>query len=256
MVNFSTFMHLGLGLVRVRMSFCINLLLSVLYELITLIIIILFKGKIMRKIILAAAAATTMLTSSAALAGTEDAFYLKANVGWNKMQDVKYDDNDKLKSENAFLLGLGVGYYLMDNVRFDMTFDHYFDPEFKFSEEALGTKYTKKVKTKVDALLLNGYVDLFDMSIAKVFAGAGVGMARIGGEVSDTTEQGGTPKTIKTKIKNENKFTYALHLGASMEFAPGVNGDLSYSWRDFGEFKDTKFDVKGHNVVFGVRFDM
>ena len=213
----------------------------------------------MKKIILAAAAATTILTSSAAFAGTEDAFYLKGNVGWNKMRDSTIRGSKfKCKAENSFLLGLGVGYYLMDNVRFDLMFDHFFDPEMKHSFSGASNKYSSKIKGEINALTINGYVDLFDVSIAKIFAGAGVGMAQVKDKFTLTSSPNdGTPaETSSISSKKANNFTYALHLGASMEFAPGVNGDLSYSWKDFGKTKDTKVSFKGHNLVFGVRFDM
>jgi opacity protein-like surface antigen len=50
-------------------------------------------------------------------------------------------------------------------------------------------------------------------------------------------------------------------LGASTEFAPGVNGELTYSYRDMGKFKKdddgTSFaSLKGHHVAAGVRFDI
>jgi opacity protein-like surface antigen len=50
-------------------------------------------------------------------------------------------------------------------------------------------------------------------------------------------------------------------LGASTEFAPGVNGELTYSYRDMGKFKTPKDatslgSLKGHHVAAGVRFDI
>ena len=220
----------------------------------------------MKKIILAAAAATTILASSAAFAGTKDAFYLKGNVGWNKMKDgteeIKISrfttSRVKYKAENSFSLGLGVGYYLMDNVRFDLMFDHFFDPEWKGSVSGSAAKASIKAKGEINALTLNGYVDLFDVSIAKIFAGAGVGMAQVKDKFTLTSSPNdGTPaETSSISSKKANNFTYALHLGASMEFAPGVNGDLSYSWKDFGKTKENKVSFKGHNLVFGVRFDI
>ena len=56
-------------------------------------------------------------------------------------------------------------------------------------------------------------------------------------------------------------FAYALHLGASTEFAPGVSGELTYSYRDMGKFKTPKDvpslgSLKGHHVAAGVRFDI
>ena len=195
----------------------------------------------MKKILLAAATVATLASSCAYAA--EDTFYVKGQVGWDKLNKIK-----KLKSKNNVFLGLGVGYYVMDNVRADLTWDHYFDPKHKGTID--GEKV--KLKSKADTLMVNGFVDLFDVSVAKVFAGAGVGMSMISGKISD--EDG------SYKIKKKNNFAYAVHLGAATEFAPGVNGELTYSFRDMGKFKKVEGyslgSLKGHHVAAGVRFDL
>jgi opacity protein-like surface antigen len=203
----------------------------------------------MKKILLTTAAVLTLATSSAYAA--EDMFYVKGQVGWDKLDKIK-----GLKSNNNVFLGLGVGYYVMDNVRADLTFDHYVNPNHKGTATEQGVKYPgMKLKSQADTLMVNGFVDLFDVSVAKVFAGAGVGMSMISGKVS----QKDLPGTAK--IKKKNNFAYALHLGASTEFAPGVNGELTYSYRDMGKFKTPKNEaslgsLKGHHVAAGVRFDI
>ena len=196
----------------------------------------------MKKILLAAATVATLASSCAYAA--EDTFYVKGQVGWDKLNKVK-----GLKSKNNVFLGLGVGYYVMDNVRADLTWDHYFDPKHKgtIDEEKV------KLKSKADTLMVNGFVDLFDVSVAKVFAGAGVGMSMISGKISDEDDS--------YKIKKKNNFAYAVHLGAATEFAPGVNGELTYSYKDLGKFKTPKDypslgSLKGHHVAAGVRFDL
>jgi opacity protein-like surface antigen len=147
-------------------------------------------------------------------------------------------------------LGLGVGYYVMDNVRADLTWDHYFDPKHKGTVD--GERI--KLKSKADTLMVNGFVDLFDVSVAKVFAGAGVGMSMISGKITD--------EDTTYKAKKKNNFVYAVHLGAATEFAPGVNGELTYSFRDMGKFKkinDAPVSLgrlKGHHFAAGVRFDL
>jgi opacity protein-like surface antigen len=204
----------------------------------------------MKKIMLTAAAVAT-LASSTALAGMEDMFYVKANGGWEKLNKVR-----NAKSENSYFLGLGVGYYVMDNVRADLVFDHFFDPKHKRTDNGNKIKY----KGKIDTLTLNGYVDLFDVSVAKVFIGAGVGMAQVDAKSTSTTPAG---VVFPGKGKKRNNVTWAIHTGASTEFAPGVNGELFYSYRDFGKTKATTgatplkaVAYKGHHVGVGVRFDM
>ena len=198
----------------------------------------------MKKILLTTAAVLTLATSSAYAA--EDMFYVKGQVGWDKLDKIK-----GMKSNNNVFLGLGVGYYVMDNVRADLTFDHYVNPNHKGKYDGVsGTK----LKSQADTLMVNGFVDLFDVSVAKVFAGAGVGLSMISTKASATNLD-------SVKYKKKNNFAYALHLGASTEFAPGVNGELTYSYRDMGKFKTPKDvtslgSLKGHHVAAGVRFDI
>lgn len=199
----------------------------------------------MRKFVLAAAAVATILSSTAY--GAEDnMFYVKANVGWDKMTKIK-----SLKSNNDIFFGAGVGYYAMDNVRVDLTFDHYVNPEQKGK---MGTVADTKLKPVADTLLVNGFVDLFDVSVAKIYAGAGVGMAMTSAKLTQ-------PNVADVKYKKKNNFAYAMHVGASTEFALGVNGELGYSYRDMGKLEAPKGAVslgnlKGHHIGFGIRFDI
>ncbi len=208
----------------------------------------------MKKILLAAATVATLASSCAYAA--EDTFYLKGQVGWDKLNKIK-----GLKSKNNVFLGLGVGYYVMDNVRADLTWDHYFDPKHKGTASVNGVNVSNtKLKSKADTLMINGFVDLFDVSVAKVFAGAGIGMSMIKGKV--TAPALDTVPAISESTKKKNNFAYAVHLGAATEFAPGVNGELTYSYRDMGKFKKKKDSnlsfsaLKGHHVAAGVRFDL
>ena len=208
----------------------------------------------MKKILLAAATVATLASSCAYAA--EDTFYLKGQVGWDKLNKIK-----GLKSKNNVFLGLGVGYYVMDNVRADLTWDHYFDPKHKGTASVNGVNVSNtKLKSKADTLMINGFVDLFDVSVAKVFAGAGIGMSMIKGKVTAPAQ--GTVPAISESTKKKSNFAYAVHLGAATEFAPGVNGELTYSYRDMGKFKKKKDSnlsfsaLKGHHVAAGVRFDL
>jgi len=181
-------------------------------------------------------------------------------VGWDKLNKVK-----GLKSKNNVFLGLGVGYYVMDNVRADLTWDHYLDPKHKGTVSIQNVNFSgAKLKSKADTLMINGFVDLFDVSVAKVFAGAGIGMSMIKTKLSvpAQTVNGVAVPALSGSSKKKNNFAYAVHLGAATEFAPGVNGELTYSYRDMGKFKKNKDNnlsfsaLKGHHVAAGVRFDL
>lgn len=218
----------------------------------------------MKKILLTAAA-STILASSAAMAGAEDIFYLKANFGVDYLQ--KQNDNStklKVESKNNYFIGVGAGYTLMDNVRVDLMFDHYIDPELTKTGKVAGESndITSKHQGEINSLMLNGYVELFDISITKVFLGAGVGMAQVKEKV---IRSGGAPSNnFSVTSKKNNNFAYALHLGATTELSPGVHGELTYSWRDFGKTKSVtakgtdvgSTDYRGHHLSLGARFDI
>ena len=190
----------------------------------------------MKKILLTTAAAVIISTSSVYAA--EDMFYVKANVGWSKLTKIK-----GMKSKNDVFFGVGAGYYVMDNARVDLTFDHFVNPTHK--------KANAKLKGDVNTLLLNGYVDLFDVDAFKVFIGAGVGA----GQVKSKYTIGNTSITLKQKTN----LAFAGYVGGSYEFTPGVSGELTYSYRDMGKTKKVQGEsahYKGHHVGAGVRFDI
>ncbi len=193
----------------------------------------------MKKILLTAATATILASSSAY--AMEDMFYVKANVGWSKLSKI-----DSAKSKNDVFFGVGAGYHVMDNVRVDLTFDHFVDPVHK--------KGTLKLKGDINTLMVNGFVDLFDIDVAKIFVGAGVGAAQVKAKFTDSA----TNTSITAKQKTN--LAFAGYLGTSYEFTPGVTGDLTYSYRDMGKTKKTTalkaLHYKGHHVGFGVRFDI
>lgn len=191
----------------------------------------------MKKLLLAAATATVL--SSSAMAA-EDMFYVKANVGWDKLTKIK-----GAKSNNDVFFGIGAGYYIMDNVRADLTFDHYVNPTHK--------KGSVKLKGTINTLLLNGYVDLFDYEAFRFFVGAGVGAGQVKGKITAD----GDSYTAKQKMN----LAFAGHVGVSYGFAEGVSGELAYSYRDMGKTKKSKdidesYHYRGHHVAAGVRFDI
>ncbi len=209
----------------------------------------------MKKLLLTTAACA-VLASSPAFAAEGD-FFVGLNGGWSKLSKVK-----GFKSKNDAFVGVGVGYSIMDNVRIDLTFDHDFNPEFTKTDSVQKIGYIKTIKSKVklniNSLLLNTYVDLFDVSIFKMYVGAGVGASRIDTKInSNYSYDDGTPsRDSNAKIKAKNYFAYALQIGASAEVAPGVHADLSYKFKDNGKDKTNKKQIQAHQVGAGVRFEI
>lgn len=218
----------------------------------------------MRKtiLLLATAASFNALTSFA----TENTFYVKANAGYSKMLNSKIEDKNsdrsiKFKSKNGNgFFGLGFGYYPIDKFRIDLVYDYFLNSTHKhsFSDED-GYFVRNRIKGNINAVTLNGYVDLFDTGNIKLFTGCGLGLAQIKAKgVSSATDEPDT--TIK--FKTTKNFTYSLHLGASLELAENLHTDLTYSWRDFGEVKgaeeqkDAIMKYRSHNLTLGVRYDV
>lgn len=205
----------------------------------------------MKKILLTSAAVAVLASSSAY--AMQDTFYVKAQAGWSKMSKVK-----SVKANNDLSFGVGAGYHVMDNVRVDLTFDHFVNPTHKGKDAD-----SDKVKGDVNTLMMNGFVDLFDADMAKMFVGAGVGVSQVKAKYTwndpDTTES----RTLKAKQKYN--LAFAAYVGGSYEFTPGVTGELTYSYRDMGKTKKFKnsngctvgtIHYKGHNIGAGVRFDI
>lgn len=208
--------------------------------------------------------ATIGLLASSALAESEMMFYVKAAGGAQTLHRVTdKTTNFKLKSKASPLAELAVGYSVMDNVRADLAFTHYFESKAKKSGDVSGRKISIIHKPQVNSLMLNAYVDMFDASVAKVFLGAGAGLAQVKEKIS--ADYYGTEKNIDSlSVKKKNNFAYALTAGASAEVSQGVNAELAYSWRDFGKTKSAKYNnkeasksaIRGHHLTAGIRFDM
>jgi opacity protein-like surface antigen len=193
----------------------------------------------MKKIILSSIIGLCFLTPTAN--AIESDFFVKANVAYSKLDKTK-----GLKSKKDIAFGVGLGYNYLENVRLDLTFDHFVNPKF-----ASGNKW---ISGDVNSLLLNGMIDIVDISIAKIFIGVGAGVGQ-----TQATVAGDTVVANNGKAKQEYSVAYAAYLGSTVEFAPGLFAELAYSYRYIGETKklnnsDIKF--KGQHLSAGLRFDL
>jgi opacity protein-like surface antigen len=209
----------------------------------------------MKKLFLAAATSAVLLTSATSSFAGEDQFYALVEGGLSML--VKVTDKPtgvKLKPNTGGIIGLGVGYYLNDMIRGDLTLDFLLNPSFKKS----GAQGVIKDKGKVTSLLVNGYVDFWELDKFKFFAGTGIGMA----QVKETINYSGYSSA---KTKKATNFAYQLSAGASAEISDGITVQAAYSWRDYGKTKaitvtgggnagSTKY--RGNTILAGIRFDM
>ncbi len=219
---------------------------------------------IKKKIIVATA--SILLFNSSAYA---DRFYFKTSVSGNSFNQVKFEDGEKAKAKIAPSIAIGFGHYILDNLRADLTFEHYIDPTFKCSvkkHEVYGNQEVK-LRPNLSTLMVNTNVDVIDFDSSKFFVGVGMGVARHKTKYHVTgTSPGGKKidREISTKISHE--FSYALNAGMSLFIIDGLNAELSYSWRDFGNTKPSKNEdnedmtkkvpYRVHNLSLGFRIDI
>jgi opacity protein-like surface antigen len=231
---------------------------------------------------------TIFLNASYTLA-SESGFYLKANLGLSKLSALKFKQDitsgspaTNVKYNSDMHIGAGVGYNLQDKVRFDLVYDYYVNPTYKASinsaepvinewvpqGQILYIKGNYKIKTKIDTLLFNGYVDLFDINSIKCFVGAGFGVSAISAKAilfsKETLTQGGAilrqdneMDTSTVKIKRKIYAAYAAYLGASYEFTKNIVGDFTYSFRKLGSItKSNEGLIMGHHLTAGIRLNI
>lgn len=203
----------------------------------------------MKNLLLLTITSISLLFSASSWA-IENQFYLKAEVGASRMNDVKLNDKE-LKQNIAAIVGGGAGYYVLDNVRVDLILNFFANQQSNYS--FAGTD--SKIKPQITTLVLSGYVDIIDISICEFFIGAGAGVSQLKNEV--TNNKLGTAAANNKK----NNLVYHLTFGVAAKLAPIVKVEVAYSWKDFGSTKEIKNYVKslpykGHNVTFGIRFDV
>ena len=209
----------------------------------------------MKKILLTTVAVAAISTSAFADMGMgEDSFYLRADVVGSKISKA----NGAKSKMNNFGMDIGAGYRVMDNMRAELVYNHLFDPKLKASTALI----TGKLKFTAHAVMLRGFVDFADLGMAKLYAGAGLGWAQLGGKVTGKTARG---VEFSGKAKNKNNIAWSVHLGSGFAVADGVTLDVGYSYRDYGKTKEfvdaikTKrgtASLRAHNLSAGVRFDI
>jgi opacity protein-like surface antigen len=247
----------------------------------------------MKKLLLITAASTAILSSAAIFAATdpcegvvmnapmtdsamnssmpasamENLWYLKVNAGAVIFDSQKDKPTGiKVKSNTGFTGEIGAGYYIMDNLRTDFTVGLVTSNHLKKTgNDKDGDRVSVKHRPNIVSFLLNGYVDVVDLNMFKVFAGAGIGAAMVKEKISYTYADP-TIGNGKVNVKNKTNFAYQLSLGTSFEVAQGVKAELVYSWRDYGKTKTktivnggTRFGgtrYRGNNLMAGLRFDM
>jgi len=226
-----------------------------------------------KKIIIITASLLPLASVNADYSGYGDAnhnrFYIKAGGSGSFFNKITADDGLKYKAKVIPGVNIGVGYYILENLRTDLTLEYYINPTFKGSvtdHQDYGNQ-RHRAKLELGTLMINSYVDLFDIGISKFFIGGGVGIAK---HKTKYHVIGTSPENenidFRISTKKSNNFTYALSAGMAFPVLEFMNIDLTYSWKDFGktnpkkniegENMTEKVVYKGHNIALGLRIDL
>lgn len=204
----------------------------------------------MKKLLLLAVATTVLAASADA---ESNAIYLRADAAANMFTKEKVKHR-KFKSKASGSFDVGVGYKLMDTVRAELVYSHHFNPEAKAVMGNSTRSRTIRNKAKIDTLMVRGYVDIFDAGPAKLFVGAGLGLAQVKEEVRTTHNK--SARTSSHTFKKKNNMTYSLMAGAGFGLADGISLDLQYIWSDFGKAKGSAFKRRSNALSAGVRLEL
>lgn len=226
-----------------------------------------------------------MLLSTIVLAGEQtserNGFYIKANVGANKIRNTKqyHDDipTSKSKSKVSPAFNIATGFYLNNFVRHDLSFG-YQKTNFKKSslshpvyneEEDINYMGLFEInrKSSIYSLMFNSYIDLPISDKFNFIFGGGIGLAQIKeklkgkGIIKLNDGVNVTATEESEKSKNKRNFAYSLTTGISLKVSDNTNFELTYNWQDFGKtkYKDkevTKNRYNGHSILTGVRYSI
>lgn len=224
-----------------------------------------------------------VILSTSTLAEDRTGFYLKGNIGVNKMRNAKqhnvypeenvYVPSNKSESKISPAFNIAAGFYLNNHVRHDLSFGYqkvnfenntvYNNTVYDEHGNIIGNADFKlSRKSSIYSLMLNSYVDLPVSNKFNFFFGGGIGLAQIKEKVTQKIIANNVNVSEgKEKSKNKRNFAYSLTTGISLKVSDKTNFELTYSWQNFGEtkYKDkeiTKNRYNGHSIMTGIRFDI
>ncbi len=234
---------------------------------------------------------TTALLASTTMAGPAGTAYIKGGGGYSIGENTRIN-NTKVKKKAIGFAELGAGYNIADNARIDLSYTHFFMPNMKGSFSNIGKNYTEtfsyNIKTDFSTFLVNSYIDLFDAGFAKLFVGAGAGMAMtkvklntsyskktfgtssnitssstINGTTISSSSKYLASQTQKSSVSSKSavNFAYSLAVGASVELSQASSLEFTYSFRGILLSKQqekliNKSTLNTHNGSVGVRFSL
>jgi len=203
--------------------------------------------------------------------------YIRAQGGWVKLDHIRsifglmgYPDrrdvSGKARSYQNGHLGVGMGCYINDKMRVELNFNHYANPVYKFNAiytdplniEPPGEIICGKIKSEVNSIVLNGFVDIYNVDDVTLSFGVGLGSSRLKAWVSSAGKAVRRKITpAKFKIVHEHEFTFATHLVAAYKLNSDTTGELSYSYRNLGTLdrddERNPYEIRGHHITTGIK---
>ena len=203
---------------------------------------------------------------------SENNLHAKIGTGLNQINPIVIQTNNlngKIKLANKFpLVEAGIGYQLTDSIRTELVFDHYF---LFFSEEnssnAFDDTFKVSYKTKISALMFNGYKNIITAGIFTPFIGGGVGISFL----QDKATGSGKNSTnevfeILDPVSSQqvHRFAYKLTAGIDVKLTDNSTLDLSYNYLNLGRNKPRILsgqnnmiarDYLLHNLTASIRFN-
>lgn len=213
------------------------------------------------------------LIVSTAASGENNNLYAKIGTGLNQINPIAIQTNDlngKIKLAHNFpLVEAGLGLRLTDSIRTELVFDHYF---LFYSEEnssnAFDDSFKISYKTKISALMFNGYKNIITAGRFTPFIGGGIGISFLDDKAT------GSGKNIAEELfeildpvssQKVHRFAYKLTAGVDIALTDNATLDLSYNYLNLGRNKPRILesmnnmiarDYLVHNLTASIRFNL
>lgn len=228
----------------------------------------------MKKLLLLAA--STAVLSTSAMADTNSKFYLRGDLGYNKLVDWKMDVNligfgslkFKENKRGALNFDFGAGYNLTDKIRTELVYSHYLPNQYIYTKSVYGImneSASLEHKSSIDSIMLKGYVDVMELNKDnKIFVGAGVGAARTKETFVLKANTLGYTLNYKDSQKKTN-FAYSLAFGFASKVSASITAEVQYNFSDLGQSNVPKVDnvvlgkkisYRSHGIKVGLRVDI
>ena len=226
--------------------------------------------------------AVVLLSATHSRADVSKGFYLRWDAGVTSFigkdgtigDFPQPPDRVQFDSETGFLVGIGAGYQPCPYFRFDVTVNHApnYSLDGTYVNDGVPTNMIGKVDMATTTLMGTGYFELQPyfprLGNLRPYVGIGAGWAWHTLDDFFIVEEGTTLTTLKGDTNS--RFAWRVVAGTGFVLSDHIVLDLAYSYADLGKAKSKRdyidmgnpgmlidpleFDVRTHNVTFGIRY--